>query len=142
MAKTKVKTEVKEKSTKELETEIQNATTGVKDDLPGKEGTKNTLAAAKKQEENKDGLRVDPTITQEESERAAAENEAAMKAKLEREKVVVKEAQKFESDTVNVSKKPKVLAEGKGLKEVVAADAKERGKEFTTCPVTGVLIVK
>lgn len=136
MAKTKnnpVNTVVKEKTS-----EAQKP----KDNLPGKVGADNTEAALKKQEENKDGLRVDPTITQKETERAASEQEAAMEAKLVREAEEAEKAQKFESDSVDVSKKPKVLSEGKGLKEVVAADAKERKKEFTTCPVTGVLIVK
>lgn len=90
-------------------------------------------------------LAVDPTITQDETAKAVEVNKAAMEAKLASEAIKQKETNAMTSESpvdVKDLKRGKETKESKELVEAVKADAKKRGKEFTTCPVSGVLIAK
>lgn len=137
-----VKTEVKEKSSEELAKEIQEATgTEAKDDLPGKEGAKNTAEALEKQEENKDGLRVDPSIDQLETDKAKEIAKIQAEAKAEEDKIRAEAAAKPAADPVETPKTD-FKEEPTSLAEAVKADAEKRGKTFEKCLVTGVLVVK
>lgn len=126
--------------TKKLKTEVIK-----KDVSPAEVGTKTTKEALEKQEKNKDKLAVDPTITQEETKKSEEVNKAAMEAKLAAEAKVQERTNDMTSETpvdVKDLKRGKELKESKELKEAVKADAEKRGKKYTTCPVTGVLIAK
>lgn len=112
---------------------------------PSLEGTKNTLAAAKKQEDNKEALAIDPSITQEATKEAEAVAEAERLAKeLEDLKKQLKAGEMVAPTQVDNKevKSDKVVKESKELKEAVKKDAKDRKKEYAECIVTGVLIVK
>lgn len=127
MAKNKVKTERKKPETS-----------------PAEEGTKTTLEAAQKQEDNKEGLRVDPTIEQKETEKAKEIKAEQKKVKEANDEEVAKEVAKLRADdqVKGGVQSAKVITESKELIKAVKADAEKRGKTFTQDPVTGVLIVK
>jgi hypothetical protein len=107
-------------------------------------GAKTTKEALAKQEANKDKMAIDPSTTQPETVKAEEANAKAKEAHKDAEATLQKETNKMTADTtVNAKDLRKgVVPESSELIKAVKADAKERGKTFSTCPVNGVLIVK
>ena len=105
--------------------------------------TKVREEAAKKQEENKDGLRIDPTITNSEAEKAAEIKEQAKEAKAETDAAAHERANVFDGIQVDNQKVQGVtVVESAELKAAVKKDADARGKVFEQCPISGVLVVR
>lgn len=119
---------------KQVKTEVEQK--------PGEAGAEVTAGALAKQEENKEGLRVDPTIEQLETEKAKEIAAIRAEAKAEIDAIRAEAAKKTESDQVDVSKPKGAVAESADLEAAVKADAKARKKTCEKCLVTGVLVVK
>lgn len=111
---------------------------------PAVVGTETTLAARKKQDENKEGLRVDPTITQEGTKESEEVNEKAMQEKLAAEAEVQEKVNAMKAPVqINAKEVVKVpVKEPKALKASVQKDAEARKKTYQECPITGVLVVR
>ncbi len=111
---------------------------------PAEVSTEIKKKLAKDQEDNKDELRVDPTVENKEAEKAAEVAEEQKKAKAKADKELAKKAKVHEGIEVETSAvtKDTVIKESSALKKAVKADAKERGKEYTECLLTGVLVVR
>lgn len=86
-------------------------------------------------------VKAKPDAEDPEVEAAAQASQTAAEHKAEHDKAVVEKNAALKGHKVNANDVLKTVGESKDLIKAVKEDAEKRGKNFSVCPISGVLVV-
>ncbi len=102
---------------------------------------KPTVTLKTKKDVVKDGMSVDPTIEQHESQKSEGIQANQAKAKASHDKIVARSTAVMKGEQIGVLSRNTVKEQSEELIDAISKDAEVRKKKTNICPITGVIVV-